>query len=236
MDNMALRFDSPQEDEFAPLLLSLMSVYLGISFPKRTAEYEKYLSFKDATPAERKTWSEAMLFFCKKLSMDDSRALLMKSPPHTARIKLLLDIFPDARFVHIHRNPHEVFRSQQHFFDTAGWYTYLQRPDLDAIDDGILARYTRMFDAYFEDVDLIPKGQFHELRFADLERDPMGEISKIYEALSLSNFKSVEPDMLQYVNSLKVYKKNAFQPPESEMRDRIAKEWARSFERWGYKK
>ena len=75
-----------------------------------------------------------------------------------------------------------------------------------------------MFDAYFEDVDLIPKRQIHELRFADLDRDPIDEISKIYEAISLSNSKSVEPDILQYVNSLKGYKKNAFQPPEPEIR------------------
>ena len=117
MDNIVLRFDSLQEDEFAPLLLSLMSVYLGISFPKRTAEYEKYLSFKDSIPAECQICSEAMLFFCKKLSMDDPRAHLMKSPPHTAWMKLLLDIFLDARFVHIHRNPHEVFVRRNNF-----WY------------------------------------------------------------------------------------------------------------------
>jgi hypothetical protein len=32
MDNMALSFESPQEDEFAPLLITLLSSYLGVSF------------------------------------------------------------------------------------------------------------------------------------------------------------------------------------------------------------
>ena len=35
MDNMALSFQAPQEDEFAPCLMSLRSLYLGISFARR---------------------------------------------------------------------------------------------------------------------------------------------------------------------------------------------------------
>ena len=35
MDNMAMGFALPQEDEFAPCLTTLKSLYLGISFPKR---------------------------------------------------------------------------------------------------------------------------------------------------------------------------------------------------------
>lgn len=234
MDNMALTFNSPQEDEFAPLLMSLFSVYLGISFPKRIAEYEKYLSFNMASEEERQIWSAAMLYFCRKLSMNNSRSLLLKSPPHTARIRMLLDIFPNARFVHIHRNPHEVFRSQQHFFDTAGWYTYLQRPDLNVIDQGILNRYTHMFDAYFEDVALIPKGQFHEVRFSDLESHPLEEMSKLYDALSLNGFDKVEPDLSRYIDSLSGYAKNKFSSLNPTTRELVAKAWARSFEQWGY--
>src|SRR5690606_29592456 len=46
MDNMALSFQSPQEDEFAPLLISLMSSYLGVSFPRRENFYNRYLTFR----------------------------------------------------------------------------------------------------------------------------------------------------------------------------------------------
>ena len=237
MDNMALKFNSPQEDEFAPLLMSLRSVYMGVSFPNRTEHYEKYLSFKDATAQEREQWSKAFLFFCKKLSLaDNSKALLLKSPPHTARIKMILDIFPNARFVHIHRNPHRVFKSQQHFFDTACWYTYLQRPNLDVIDEGILARYTSMFDAFFEDVKLIPEGQFHEIRFEDLERDPVKEIAATYASLGLNNFTDFKPKLQSYVDSLRGYEKNTFTPSNEATRELIATRWARSFESWGYEK
>ncbi|MGB3277711.1 MAG: sulfotransferase [Pseudorhodobacter sp.] len=88
MDNMALKFTSPQEDEFAPLLMSLSSVYLGTSFPGRMAHYDRHLSFRDADPTETETWKAAFIQFCKKISMSDQRSLLLKSPPHTARIRL----------------------------------------------------------------------------------------------------------------------------------------------------
>lgn len=234
MDNMALTFTSAQEDEFAPLLISLMSVYLGISFPKRTPEYEKYLSFTDVPRADVEKWQAAFMFFCKKLSLHDDRALLLKSPPHTARIRILLEMFPDARFVHIHRDPYRVFESQRHFFDTAGWYTYLQRPDLDAIDEGILQRHETMYDAYFEDAPLIPKGRFCELRFTDLEADPARAIAKIYDALSLDFSPQYQADLNTYVASLRGYRKNDFSGLDDATKTVVAKRWRRSFEHGDY--
>lgn len=234
MDNMALKFTSPQEDEFAPLLMTLQSVYMGVSFPKRAQHYEKYLSFKDVPRDDVKAWQDAFILFCKKLSMNDDRSLLLKSPPHTARIKTILEMFPDARFVHIHRDPYRVFQSQRHFFDTAGWYTYLQRPDLPAIDDGILGRYEKMYDAFFEDVSLIPAGNICELSFDELEADPINQIKKIYEQLSLENYAGFEPTLKQYVSSLKGYEKNKFSNLDKPTREMVAKRWKRSFAKWGY--
>lgn len=234
MDNMALSFASPQEDEFAPLLMSLCSLYLGVSFPARQAHYDRHLSFRDAAPAELQAWKDAFLTFCKKLSLRDDRALLLKSPPHTARIRTILDIFPDARFVHIHRDPYRVFQSQRHFFDTAGWYTYLQRPDPDAIDDGILTRHETMYDAYFQDRPLIPDGRFCELRFDALEADPVGQIAHVYDRLGLDGFDRMRPDLKVYVEGLKGYAKNDFPPLDEATRAKVADRWRRSFDTWGY--
>ncbi|MEJ6397353.1 sulfotransferase family protein [Yoonia sp. 208BN28-4] len=236
MDNMAMSFASPQEDEFAPLLMTGASLYLGTSFPDRMGHYEKHLSFADADPDVRTAWKDAFVTFVKKLSLNCSRPLVMKSPPHTARIKLLLEMFPDARFVHIHRDPYRVFQSQRHFFDTAGWYTYMQRPDLDAIDEGILRRYTAMYDAYFADRDLIPRGHFDEVRYDDLTADPVGQVGGIYDALGLQNFDSFRPQLQAYVDTLEGYQKNRFDTLSPDDRALVARRWHRSFETWGYPK
>lgn len=234
MDAMRLSFDAPQEDEFAPCLTALRSPYLGITFPRRDDFYNRYLSFRGVPADEVTAWRAAFYQFLQKLTLKYRRPLVLKSPPHTARIRLLLDLFPGARFVHIHRHPLDVFQSFRHYFDTAAWHTYLQRPDVEAIDDRILQRYTQMHDAFFDERPLIPLGQFHEMRFEDLERDPIGQVRQTYAALGLDGFNRVRPKLEREVASLAGYQKNTFPPLDRTTRDRVIDAWHRSFEVWQY--
>ena len=234
MDNVALGFKVPQEDEFAPCLMSLRSPYLGISFPRREDDYARYLSFRNVPREEIEEWKSQFLWFLKKLTLKYQRPLVLKSPPHTARIRVLLEMFPKARFVHIHRNPHRVFQSCRHYFDTATWFTYLQRPDVAGIDDRIIRRYNVLYDAFFEARKLIPHEHFHEVRFEDLERDPMREMRRLYENLRLPGFDTFEPMLRQYVDSLTEYRKNEFRELDPATRKRISNAWRRSFDEWRY--
>lgn len=235
MDAMALSFQSPQEDEFAPCLMTLKSPYLGVSFPRHDAAYAPYLSFRHAAPDEVAAWKHAFVWFLKKLTLKYGKALVLKSPTHTARVALLLELFPDARFVHIHRHPYEVFRSFQHYYDTATWYTYLQRPDRSQIDETILTRYVELHEALWADIPRIPAGRFHELAFDDLERDPVGEMKKVYAGLGLGGFEAAEPALTAYVATLDGYAKNDFSTLPPALRARVAHAWRASFERWGYR-
>ncbi|WP_367871667.1 sulfotransferase [Luteolibacter sp. Populi] len=237
MDNMALSFDSPQEDEFAPLLITLLSSYLGVSFPRREDHYTRYLSFAGVPRAETEAWKTGFEWFLKKLTFKHGadRALLLKSPPHTARIRLLLERFPDARFVHIHRRPEEVFQSFRHYYDTAMWHTYLQRPDRSRIDDEIIQRYRDLFQAYFADLDLIPPGNFHEVSFADLERDPIATVAGIYDALSIDGSDQALPKIKAYADTLGGYEKNRFHPLTSPEKQRLREAWSPIYERLGYR-
>ena len=49
------------------------------------------------------------------------KPLLIKSPVHTARVALLLRLFPRSRFVYVHRDPLTVFSSAAHMADTYYW-------------------------------------------------------------------------------------------------------------------
>lgn len=234
MDNMELSFAAPQEDELALAILSLRSLYFTITFPRRDEHYARYLTFA-GTPAEDvRAWCDALVGFAKKLTLRHGRALLLKSPCHTARVRLLLETFPGARFVHIHRDPYTVFQSSRHYFDTAAWYTYLQRPDRSKLDDEILRRYALLYEAYFEQRALVPAGRLHEIAFADLERDPIGTLRSAYTALDLTGFAEFEPHLCEHVSSLKGYKKNTHSELAPALRQRVASEWRGSFEEWGY--
>ena len=119
MDNMKLSFDLPQEDELATNMLSGgVSPYMAIAFLKRSV-WEKLLPLwtleleSGCSKDQKEKWKESFLYFCRKLQLraGPNKRLLLKSPVHTARVSLLLEIFPNAKFVMCHRNPYAIFTS-----------------------------------------------------------------------------------------------------------------------------
>jgi hypothetical protein len=234
IDDMAQGLQMPNEDEFATSVTSLCSPYMLWSFPRSTAHYERYLTFRGVPEADVERWKASFVLFLKKLTLRHDRPMLLKSPPHTGRIKLLLDLFPGARFVHIRREPYTVFQSTRHLNKVLGRSLQFQRPDPADIDAAVLRRYRLLYDAYFEERRLIPDSQLHELAFEDLERDPIGEIRRTYAALGLDGYETVLPRLEEYVGSLADYRKNEYPGLPDDLRGRIGKEWRQSFEEWGY--
>lgn len=233
MDNVAFGFAEPQEDEFAlwPLIGGFT---MGWAFPRRAGFYHRYLTLRDASVKEVAEWKTAWTWFLQKLAFKYGKPLVLKSPGHTCRIKVLLELFPEARFVHIRRNPVDVFRSTEHWLRSGIPVWTLQRPDYRDLEDRILRQYKQVYEVFFEERGLIPKGHFHEVRFEDLEKDPLGQVRNIYETLDLPDFNPVEPALRRYLNSLAGYRKNVFPELPPKLKQRIAQEWRRSFEEWGY--
>jgi hypothetical protein len=233
MDNMTVTFDSPGEDEFALLVLCLRSPLVGWIFPRREEFYDRYLTFRTAPSCDLDRWKSAMIHFMKKLTWRYQRPLALKSPVHTARIKILLDLFPEARFIHIHRNPYVVFRSTQKLYQTTVSQTCFQRPCSDPTD-GILRRYQQMYDVFFEERSLIPSGHYWEIGYEELEKDIEGELRKAYEALEIPGFDALLPTLRNYISSIKGYQKNVHDQIKEPLRSRVAEVWQRSFGEWGY--
>ncbi|HZW34325.1 MAG TPA: sulfotransferase [Isosphaeraceae bacterium] len=223
-----------QEDEIAYMVLTQRSPYLDWCFPRSRSGYGRYLSFRDAEPGEVAAWSAGLVYFLKALTLKQGRPLILKSPPHTARVRLLLDCFPDARFVHIRRDPYSVFLSTLGLLKIVRPVFRLQRGPRAIDVESILRTYTTMYDAYFADRSLIPPGQLVEIAYEDLERDPIGQLGVIYHGLSLGNFGSVRPAVESYLRSIAGYQKNRHPALDEATRARVAAAWARSFETWGY--
>jgi hypothetical protein len=80
---------------------------------------------------------------------------------------------------------------------------------------------------------LIPKGRLHEIRFEDLEQDPLGQIRQIYQAISLPGWNLVEPKIQAQLPALKAYKKNAFRMDKDTMR-RVHSRLKWVFDLYGY--
>jgi hypothetical protein len=236
MDRVEWSVDSPQEDEFALCILSQKSPCMGWIFPRSLGLYDRYLTLRDVDERELDAWRSAFESFLKKLTWKHRRRLVLKSPPHTARIRLLLEMFPGAKFVHIHRDPYRVFQSSQNAFELNFRWQGLQRTRREELDDWILRQYRAMYDSFFEDRERIPKGHYCEVRFEELEASPIVEMRRVYETLGLHEFAEVEPSLRRYQASLSGYQKNSFPELPGGLRDRIAREWTRCFEEWGYPK
>ncbi len=234
IDSMAQGLEMPNEDEFGTCALSLRSPYMLWSFPRNTAYYERFLTFRGVPEEDIARWKSAFVLFLKKLTLCKGRQLLLKSPPHTGRIKLLLELFPDARFLHIHREPYTVFQSTRHLNQVLTRSLQFQKPDPTDADAAVIRRYRMLYDAYFEERALIPEGQLHEVSFEELERDPIGPMRQTYGALGLRGFETVLPRLEEYVASLSGYRKNEYPELPADLRGEIGREWRRSFEEWGY--
>jgi omega-hydroxy-beta-dihydromenaquinone-9 sulfotransferase len=234
MDNVEMTLATPQEDEFALVAATFKSPCMAWVFFRQKEQFEKYLTFRDVDPAEVAEWRDAFYTFLKKLQWRDSRPLVLKSPPHTARIGLLLKLFPNAKFIHIHRDPCTVFQSTRRTFEIMVTWHNLQRPNVPDLDNWLIRLYRMMYDAFFEDRDLIPAGNYREVAYEELERDPIGEVRKIYQTLKLPDFTAFEPCLQKYVNSLTGYQKNTFRELDPNLKARLRREWGRCFEEWGY--
>ena len=156
IDNMRMSIDMPYEDEFAIANMSRISPYVTMVFPRHQQHYDRFLTFAEATTDEIAKWKETLTKFLKKLTWKYRRPLILKSPPHTCRIKLLLELFPDARFVHIRRNPFHVFPSMQKMMSATNRFWTLQNHECVDWDERIIQQYREMYDAYFLQRQLIP--------------------------------------------------------------------------------
>jgi len=57
-------------------------------------------------------WKTTYDYFLKKISYkNNGKPILLKSLVNTAKIKQILDLYPNAKFIHIHRNPYDVYFS-----------------------------------------------------------------------------------------------------------------------------
>jgi hypothetical protein len=233
-DGIALGMRETQEEEFALCSLTGRNFVMGWVFPRRAEQFHRYLTFRAATEEEVAEWKSALTGFIRKLSFKYERPLILKSPANTARIRMLLELFPDARFVHIHRNPYDVFQSIRHTHEKVNPWVNLQRPVFDGLDERILRQIRDAYAAFFDERSLIAKGRFYELSFAALEADPVGQVRRIYEGLALPDFGYVEPRLRRYVESLSDYRKNTFPELSTQERHHIALEWRRYFDEWDY--
>jgi hypothetical protein len=244
MDNMAAGWDRPQEDEFALCMLGQPSPYLTIAFPNHPPQDQEAFDLEGLSPGRHRRWKVAFMRFLRQLTYLDllqgrregrgPRRLVLKSPTHTCRIPTLLELFPDAQFIHIVRNPFTVFSSSVNLWRSLYETHGLQTPNFQGLEEHVFATFNHLHERLEEGRTLIPPGRFHELRYEDLIADPVRQMAQLYDVLNLGGFEKVLPRLEQYLRDHAGYQTNRYPHLSDELRRQIRQRWGAVIERYGY--
>ncbi len=231
-----LELDSPSEIEIAlTTMISPTSFHWGHIFPKNAWEYfDKYLFFDTANQSEINKWKEDYRHLIKKTSLKhEGRQLLIKSPGNTSRITKLLEMYPDAKFLFIHRNPYDVFYSSKKLWHTLLDNLALQDFGKQSMENEIIKVYRKLIQRYLEQRTVIPEKQLTEIRFDDLISHPVEQLQRSYNTLQLQNFKDAQPKFTQFLEQKQQGKVSNYNY-ENHIIKRINKEWKFAFTEWNY--
>ena len=235
-DNMELAVDLPQEEEFALSNMMPYTYYNFWFFPRNIQEYaDKYLLFDGITDEELRLFKDTFLKVIKiSLWNTHGTQFLSKNPPHTGRVKELVKLFPNAKFIYLMRNPYTVFESTRSFFTSTIQPLKLQDYSDKQIEENIITIYSKLYHKYEQDKHLIPEGNLFEVRFEDYEKNAFDMTEEIYRRLSIPGFDEARDSIAAYVNKKKGYKKNKYQyKPETV--ELVEKHWSFALEQWNYK-
>lgn len=235
MDNMATGWLKPQEDEFALCNLGIPSPYETMAFPNDPPAHPEYLDLKSLSDERRAEWKATLQSFLRRVTVGDPRRIVLKSPPHTARVSTLLEMFPDARFIHIVRDPYEVYASTDRLWRSLQQVQGLQVPRHEGLEEYIFDCLERMYGAFEQDRQLIPPRQLYEVRYEDLVQNPIEQLRAIYDHLELGGFDEVLPRLEQYQQETRGYRtRTSTKGLPEQTRQKIAQRWGRFFARHGY--
>lgn len=235
MDAVPLGIDEPMSEDFALAGLTHMSHYLNYFFP-RIAEktFRETVLFENVRRRDIAHWSTMFEYLLRKVSFaSKGRRLLLKNPPNLGRIPQVLKLYPDAKFIHVYRNPWLVHASTMKLMNRFMSNLAFQGHDELQVEDFISRRYERIMEKWFVDRDLIPAENLIELRHEEITAHPEETVERIYRQFRLTGMDILQPRLKAYVDSLIDYQNNEYNFPQEYLR-RIHPYLHRFAERLGY--
>lgn len=208
MDNMQYSWTSPQEDEFALLCMGAPSPYEAVLVPSLMSDPKLLLDLRHRSAEEQDRWKRTIQLFLRELTIQQRKAMVLKSPTHGFRFPLLSNLFPGSRFVIIERNPYEVFASNLKLWTTLLDMYSLESASSEPIEKFILAAFLIHEDAIAEGIRTVAPKNVARVRYEDLVADPLVEMKRIYSELKFPGFEDAQPALQRYVASVAGHQRN----------------------------
>ena len=202
-NNVLFELDDPQEEDMCMTgMFEPGTFYWKFVFP--ASGYDPLSQIASGKMGKR--WKEMYSFHLKRIQYHNkTKRLLLKNPPNTARIKTLLELFPDAQFVYINRDPYEVIYSSLRLWKKGLQAFSMQRYDDNLVEDHVFYYYKSFYDKYHSEKNLIPAENLIETHYDELQADPLSVIMEIYKKFDW-DFAGIKDQVLNKINVEKNYK------------------------------
>ncbi len=176
--------------------------------PGRGVAHSNRLTRRDATSA---IVAELRQRFGGRIHDRDGRVpgsgasvrLLEKTPKNALRVPFLLEVFPDAQFIFLHREPRANLSSMMQAWRAKGWITYRQLPGWPGpwslllppgyerlqgrpLEEIVAFQWRVANETILEDLADLPRERWTSLRYENLVSDPRAEIEKLLGFLDLA--------------------------------------------------
>lgn len=183
MDAMRIEASTPQECEFASLLLGSPSFYRVLLLPESWERQLRWLDLEAYDADEQQRWLRDLRMLMSFAHRADPRPLLLKSPTHAFRLAQLGRLFPGTQVIAIERDPRAVLRS-----NLTLWRSLFALYALSPADDArLLPRLLDLYARYVQQtVAAVPSWSPETLvaiRYEALIEDPVACLRGAYARL-----------------------------------------------------
>ncbi len=217
-DDVAYGPEYPAEDDFGVCNSSASCTMPGrMALPDCWEYYARFQSLDTLTAPELSRFRAAQLALTWKLSkLSRARMLLLKTPSHTARVAELSRLYPTARFIHLHRDPTPVLRSNVALHRRFAPFLLQPHPGDDEIRRRVIAEYDATDRKFLADAAQLPANRVTRLRYEDLIADPIGQLRAAYSHLGLNFSQEFHQRAAVYLHSVREYRSASEKPTGSQ--------------------
>jgi len=234
MDDMQYSWISPQEDEFALLALGAPSPYQALLAPSLLRDARSLLALPERPLEVQRRWSSCFDYFIRLLTVQQGKAMVLKSPPHGFRLSILRSLFPQARYILIERNPYEVFVSNLKLWKTLLDLYSLESFSMELIEQFVLAAFVLHEQTIAQETVELDGRQLAHVRYERLVAEPITEIKRLYQELQLGDFEEARAAVENHLLRVRGHTRNPFHllPGQKERVDSL---WGKLITAKGYR-
>jgi hypothetical protein len=201
-DNVRMDMDFPQEEEFGMMNIQSHTIYKFFLFPGDFDSIIEEELFTANLPAEElSAWKKHYSgMIAKAMVSSGGRRYIGKNPCNLTRIALLKEMYPNAKFIFIHRDPREVLESFYRFIHSIFPGVQLQDVPASFSREKVAGLYEKIVNTYLSERDKLDASDLVEISMADFLQDPKGHLRTIYKTFDLGDFSRALPAIEKYLS------------------------------------